>query len=395
MSRRDSASSRARVSTIPSPTPVLSLPHGPLRFPAFLPDATHATVRAVDSGDLLACGVPAVVMNTFHLMQRPGSSTVQALGGLHAMSGWPHPIITDSGGFQAYSLIRQNAKYGSLTENGILFRPEGAPQRKIQLTPEKCIQLQMSYGADVLMCLDDCTHVDDPESEQRASVRRTIAWARRCKQEFERLLSQKRRDGDRFQRAVDHQRPLLFGVIQGGGAHELRRECAEALLDIGFDGFGYGGWPLDSQGDLLADLLAYTRQLVPAQLPMHALGVGHPASIAACWRMGYGLFDSALPTRDARHARLYTFARPPATGQISGDSWFSYLYISDEKFLKDRRPVSEHCDCPTCSRYSRGYLHHLFKTGEVSFQRLATIHNLRFMVQLTASLQAEQANRSQ
>jgi queuine tRNA-ribosyltransferase len=216
----------------------------------------------------------------------------------------------------------------------------------------------MSYGADVLMCLDDCTHVDDLEAEQRTSVRRTIAWAKRCKQEFERLLAQKKRAAE--------QRPLLFGVIQGGGSHELRRQCAEALLEIGFDGFGYGGWPLDSHGDLLADLLAYTRGLVPAHLPMHALGVGHPASIVACWRMGYGIFDSALPTRDARHARLYTFTRPPVSAPLSGDGWFGYLYINDDKYIKDRRPVSEYCDCPTCARYSRGYLYHLFKTGEVS-----------------------------
>ena len=161
----------------------LELPLGTLDLPAFLPDATLGVVRAVDSVDLMQCGVQAVVMNTFHLMQHPGSSTVQALGGLHAMSGWPRPIVTDSGGFQAYSLIRQNAKYGSLTDNGILFRPENS-SRKIQLTPEKCIQLQFSYGADVMMCLDDCTHVDDPPAEQRASVQRTIDWARRGKREI-------------------------------------------------------------------------------------------------------------------------------------------------------------------------------------------------------------------
>src|SRR5262245_24469235 len=198
----------------------LALPHGQLTLPTFLPDATLGVVRAVDSVDLQTCGVQGLVMNTFHLMQHPGSSTVQALGGLHKMSAWPHPIVTDSGGFQAYSLIRQNAKFGTLTDNGILFRPEGS-DRKLQLTPEKCVQLQLSYGADIVMCLDDCTHVDDIEEEQRLSVERTVAWAKRCRAEFDRHISQR----DHYVGA----RPLLFGVVQGGGSRPLRAACAEAL----------------------------------------------------------------------------------------------------------------------------------------------------------------------
>src|SRR5512142_916016 len=169
---------------------VLHLMHGDLPLPAFLPDATQGVVRAVDAQDLEQCGTQAVVMNTFHLMQRPGSTTVQALGGLHRMAGWPHPIVTDSGGFQAYSLIRQNPKYGSLNNQGIIFRPEGS-DKKMQLTPEKTIQLQLSYGSDVVVCLDDCTNADDPLETQQESVRRTMAWARRCKDEFEGLVEQK------------------------------------------------------------------------------------------------------------------------------------------------------------------------------------------------------------
>src|SRR5215467_2729722 len=149
----------------------IQLPHGEVQLPAFLPDATLGVVRGVDSVDLEGCGIEALVMNVFHLMQRPGSSTVQALGGLHRMAGWDGPILTVSGGFQAYSLIRQNPKSGSLTDQGIRFQPEGA-DRPFQLTPEKCIQLQMAYGADILICLDDCTHIDDPYDEQAASVAR-------------------------------------------------------------------------------------------------------------------------------------------------------------------------------------------------------------------------------
>jgi queuine tRNA-ribosyltransferase len=354
----------------------LALPHGLLPLPTFLPDATLGVVRATDAADLLACGIDAVVMNTFHLMQHPGSSTVQALGGLHTMSAWPKPIITDSGGFQAYSLIRQNAKYGTLTDNGILFRPEGS-SRKLQLTPEKCVQLQLSYGADVVMCLDDCTHVDDSPAEQAASVRRTIAWAARCKAEFTRILDQ---------RPAADSRPLLFGVIQGGGTEVLRAECAAALLEIGFDGYGYGGWPLDGDGNLLVDLLAYTRSLVPPAYAMHALGVGHPASIATCAQLGYGLFDSALPTRDARHGRLYIAQDHPIRPRPDTGSWFSFLYITDDKHIKDLRPPDPDCTCHTCRRYSRGYLHHLYRHGDTSYQRLATLHNLHFMAQLMAAL---------
>ena len=228
------------------------------------------------------------------------------------------------------------------------------------------------------MCLDDCTHVDDDLATQTESVRRTIAWAKRCKATFMQLVEQKRLEGDK--------RPKLFGVIQGGGERVLRRKCAEALLEIGFDGYGYGGWPLDNEGELVADMLAYTRELIPQELPMHALGIGHPANIAACAAMGYGIFDSALPTRDDRRGRLYLWRGADAQPVGKATSWFRFLYITDDKHIKADAPLSEDCDCLTCQHYSRGYLHHLYKSNEAAFQRLATIHNLRFMAQLTARL---------
>ena len=357
----------------------LSLPRGDLRLPAFLPDATRGVVRSIDSADLELCGVEALVMNTFHLMQRPGSTTIRALGGLHQMTGWQRPIMTDSGGFQIYSLIRQNPKYGRLNDKGAIFTPDGSG-RKFNLTPEKSIQLQMSYGADIFVCLDDCTHADDPLSEQQLSVRRTVDWARRSKREFERLVEQKALTGG--------ERPLLFAVIQGGANEALRRECADALLAIGFDGFGYGGWPLDSDNNLLTDMLALTRELVPSHLPVHALGVGHPGNVVACARMGYPMFDSAMPTRDARNGRLYVFTTDDARaiGGPGGD-WFAYVYAGDDKHIKANVPVSPFCDCACCSRYSLGYLHHLYKINDALFMRLATIHNLRFMTRLMTYLQ--------
>ena len=354
----------------------LQLPHGRLQLPIFLPDATRGVVRSLDARDLAECGLEAVQMNVFHLMQRPGSSTIKALGGLHRLFGWDLPIVTDSGGFQIYSLIRQNPQMGQLSERGMILRPEGSPHR-LNLTPEKSIQLQMSYGADVLICLDDCTDVDEAPAAQREAVERTVQWARRCKVEYERQIEERK--------LAAQSRPLLFGVVQGGGDRELRRRCAEELLEIGFDGFGLGGWPLDSEGKLLTEVIAYTRELIPAEFPMHALGVGQPANLVCCARMGYSLFDSTMPTRDARRGRLYAFTREPATCSFQG-SWYAYLYLQDAKHIRSDAPISAYCDCVSCSRYSRAYLHHLFKIDDPLFYRLATLHNLRFMVQLIRRL---------
>jgi queuine tRNA-ribosyltransferase len=360
MNRRNSITSRGK--TLP--------------LPVFLPDATLGYVRAVDSQDLAGVGIQALVMNTFHLMQKPGSSTIQAFNGLHEFADWPDLIITDSGGFQAYSLIHQSDQFGSLTDRGIIFRPEGK-DRKFILSPEKSVQLQVSYDTDVVVCLDDCTHVDAPREAQELSVDRTLDWARRCKQEYRHQMDQRQ--------LAEADRPKIFGVIQGGGYPDLRKKCAEGLLEIGFDGFGYGGWPLDAEGNLLEDIVALTRELVPEEFPMHALGIGHPLNLVRTYRLGYDLFDCALPTRDARHGRLMRFTIPPGT-PLSGEDWLEYVYIHDKKYIKDKRPVSEYCDCPVCSHYSLGYLHHLFKTGHWLYQRLATLHNLRFMSQLIERL---------
>lgn len=353
------------------PGDALQLPHHRLRLPIFLPDATLGVVRSLDAIDLLNCGLEGVVMNTFHLMQRPGSSTIQALGGLHRMSAWQGAIMTDSGGFQAYSMIQQHAGAGSITADGLTFKPE-ASERKFHLTPEKTVQLQVSYGADIVVCLDECTHVDAPFADQQHSVQRTIDWARRCKREFVQLMQQKK--------LPPEQQPLLFAVVQGGGYTELRARCAQELLEIGFDGFGYGGWPLDRQGKLLTEIIAYTRALIPRTFPLHALGVGHPENIIACHALGYDLFDSALPTRDARNGRLYTWADAPETGSVA------YVYVSDKKYIKSQVPIEQDCDCLTCRMYSLGYLHHLFKINDSLFPRLTTLHNLRFIVRLIERL---------
>ena len=357
--------------------PGIDLPHGRLEYPVYLPDATYGMVRAADAGDMEQSGVKGLVMNTFHLMQKPGSLVVQSLGGMHRMSGWDHPIITDSGGFQAYSLIRENSSFGKMNADGFVFYPEGS-KRKIQFTPEKTVQLQLSFGTDVVICLDQCTHIDDSEEEQRMSVERTINWAKRCRKEFDRLVRQKDYPGVK---------PKLFAVIQGGGYAELRKRCAEELLEIGFDGFGFGGWPLDAEGNLIYDVLAWTRELIPREFPIHALGIGHPENVVRCFELGYEIFDCAMPTRDARHGRLYSF---DPGGDLSG-KWLKYLYINDEKYIRSDKPVMADCDCPVCRRYSIGYLRHLFKMNDALYPRLATMHNVRVLTRLCEILRERKA----
>jgi queuine tRNA-ribosyltransferase len=345
-----------------------------------MPDATYGVVRALGADDLEAAGVRAIMSNSYHLSRRPGVTTVGALGGLRAMMGWKGPIVTDSGGFQAYSLLHQDPSLGAITSDGLVFAVERG-HKPIRLTPEKSVQNQLRLGSNVLFCLDDCTHPDAGPDDQRLSVERTVQWAKRCKTTFVSGLDSRRVEPDL--------RPGLFAVVQGGRDPALRRECAERLLEIGFDGFGYGGWPIDSDGALVHDLLTLTRALIPAEFRMQALGIGHPASIVACARMGYTQFDSALPTRDARRGRLYSFRT--SAPDLEGDTkeWLELTYIQDERYVRDSRPLSEYCLGQCCQRYSRGYLRHLSKIEDPLFYRLATIHNLTFMRALTDILDAE------
>lgn len=353
---------------------MLQLNHGCVRLPAFFPDATYGVVRCVDSADLHQCNTPGLVMNSYHLITKPGGSVIKKINGLHNFSNWDLPILTDSGGFQVFSLINENPKYGSITEKEIVFHPDGT-KNKIILTPEKCIQNQFTYGSDIMMCLDYCTRPDDSYETNAFSVEVTIKWAKRCKWEYEKQLE--------IRKIPPHKRPLLFGIIQGGGYYDLRQKCARALHDIGFDGYGFGGWPLDSDGNLVYDILRYTAQLMPDSTPKYAMGIGMPDEIISCYKMGYNLFDCVVPTREARHNRLYYF--------IDNKSLqYKRLYILDKSktYIRDTAPITEYCDCPTCKNYTRAYLYHLFKVGDSLAYRLATIHNLRFYSQLMDRLYA-------
>lgn len=353
----------------------LATAHGMARLPTFFPDATRGVVRAIDAQDLQRIGVQGLIVNSFHLTNTPGVGLVKSQGGIHRFMGWSGPIISDSGGFQAMSMIRENARYGTISDAGIVFTNVDAGHKKLKLTPEKSIQIQFDLGSDVMMCLDDCPHPEASPDEVRVSVQRTIRWARACKAAFAQQLAGRG--------IADRERPLLFGIIQGGYDKHQRWLCAEALIEIGFDGYGFGGWPLTPEGELAESILAYTARLMPDETPKYALGVGSPDAVIRCTAMGYQVFDCVLPTRDARHQRLYVW-EPEAGPPLA----HGFLYIQDARHKRDGRPVSEVCDCPACTHYTRSYLHHLFEIQDALAPRLATMHNLRFYTQLMERLRS-------
>ena len=369
-------------------TDKIILPHGTVELPAFFPDGTRGVVRSVDSLDLENCGVPGLVMNAYHLMSNPGQSVIKSLGGLNKFINYNRPILTDSGGFQVFSLIRENSKFGEIQDRQIIFKSDNSNSSnnsKIIFTPEKCIRSQFDYGSDIMMCLDYCTHPDDPDKINKKSVEITIKWAKRCKEEYLNILNAKKLK-------ENQNRPLIFGIIQGGNDKILRKECADALIDIGFDGFGFGGWTLDDKNNLISDIIAYTAELMPDNLVKYAMGLGKPEEIAACCKMGYNLFDCVIPTREARHNRLYIFSEKYSSvsdisyDELSSPEFYEYYYITDDKYRRDSRPVSLVCDCHCCKNYTRAYLRHLAITGDSLALRLATIHNLRFYMQLMGLL---------
>jgi queuine tRNA-ribosyltransferase len=352
---------------------------GTLAVPTFLPDATRAGVRAASSEDLRGIGIEGLVVNAFHLLRRPGARVVQAAGGIHRFMDWDLPILSDSGGFQIWSLIRQDPNRGVIRDNEVIFR-EPSTGEKWNLTPERVINLQFQLGSDIVVCLDDCTDADAPLAEQERSVERTVRWARRCREEFDRQAGQ--RSGVS---------PRIFAVVQGGREEPLRRQCAAELAAIGFDGYGFGGWPLASDGSLLSDPLRWVSESLPPDAPKHALGIGRADHVVSAFTLGYSIFDCALPTRDARHGRLYAFK--PGWGDrrpSPGDDFFRAVRIHDPEYRVEHGAVEVGCDCPLCSHHSAAYLHHLFKVGDVSAERLATLHNLRFYVRLFSLLRTPQ-----
>jgi queuine tRNA-ribosyltransferase len=353
----------------------LGTPHGRIPQPTFFPDATRGVIRSLDSTDLEACGVEALMVNTLHLASKPGISVLASTGGIHGFMGWSGPIVSDSGGFQLFSLLNRQGGGGRVSSHGFTY-PDNLGKSRERLTPENCIQKQLKMKSDILFCLDHCTHPDTDGETQRRSVEHTVLWARRGKAEFQRWLEQSQ------SHRSSSEKPLLFAVIQGGSDLDLRRECADRLLEIGFDGYGFGGWPVDGEGNLI-DAVAFVSELLPALTPRHALGIGKPENVVRAFKLGYGLFDCVIPTRDARHRRLYRFAE---SAPSESRDFYETLYLTDHRHRRTDSPIEEGCDCLCCRRYSTAYLHHLFAVEDPLASRLATIHNLRFYSRLIENL---------
>lgn len=352
-----------------------------IQLPVFFPDATRGVIRSVDSQDLKNAGTLGLIVNTYHLLSQPGPSVLKQAGGVKNFMGWDGFIISDSGGFQMFSLIQKNKSLGSITKNGVTFHLHSkGGRKKYQISPEKCIQIQFDINSDIMICLDYFTPFNAKDEEIKLSVDLTIEWAKRCKIEFEKQV--------KARKLTEETRPLLFGVVQGAHSKSERERCATELEKIEFDGYGLGGWVFNSEGELDLEIIEHISNVTPASKPRYGLGVGNPQGIVDCVRLGWGIFDCVLPTRDARHKRLYVWDKNPDDIKdiFTEKNWYSYLYISREKYVRDNSPISEFCDCHACKNYSRGYIQHLFTIEDTLAFRLATIHNLRMYSMLMEKL---------
>ena len=324
--------------------------HGPVATPAFMPVGTAGTVKAMTPEAVAATGAEMVLGNTYHLMLRPGAERIEKLGGLHRFMAWPGPILTDSGGFQVMSL----AKLRTLDEDGVTFQSHVDGSRH-RLTPETSVDIQRQLEATITMVLDECTPFPATDEQARASMDLSMRWAARSKRAFA------ARNGY-----------ALFGIVQGSVFSELRKQSAERLVEIGFDGYAIGGLAVGEGPEAMIETTQLTAGLLPADRPRYLMGVGRPQDLVAAVAAGVDMFDCVLPTRSGRNGQAFT-ARGP-------------INIRNARHADDPRPLDETCDCPTCRGYSRAYLHHLVRVGEILGAVLLTWHNLRFYQALMASL---------
>ncbi len=351
--------------------------HGVLETPFFMPDATRATVRGIEPGAIVDSGIEALVVNTYHLLLRPGSEHISRLGGVHEFMRWNAPILSDSGGYQVYSLIHRHPECGSVSEEGALFRSPIDGSKHL-LTPERAIDIQFDLGVDMMVCLDDPRPNDASNAEATLAVERTLRWADRCKARYEERLAQEKENGS------EKQRPLLFSVVQGGMDMTLRRHCAESLAAIGFDGYGFGARHLDMEGNFLEDVLRETAKCIPREALRFALGIGTPRDIVRSHALGWDMFDCVIPTREGRHGRAFL---RHAECDIRDGSFYEVANVTSERFRDDATVLDETCDCLACAGgFSRAYIRHLFATGEVLGSRLLSLHNLRFYATLMDEL---------
>ncbi|OGM08381.1 hypothetical protein A2Z67_01505 [Candidatus Woesebacteria bacterium RBG_13_36_22] len=342
---------------------------GNFPLPIFFPDATRGYIKAVDIKDLENTKTIGILVNTYHLYKDLGISVVKKFNGIRNFMGWNGAVISDSGGFQVMTLAKRGSKKGKIDDSGVTFKSLG--DKKVMLTPEDSIRFQLDLKTDLLVVLDDFTPPNADYEEAKESVRRTVLWAKRSKEEFLRICKERKINED--------QKPYLIGVVQGGDYLDLRKECTRDLVEIGFDGLGYGGWPITTEGIFNYEVAEIIADYSPSEYLLYGLGIGKPDEIVKCNKIGFQIFDCVLPTRDARHKRLYVYDADSVNKiDLNANKFYSYYVPDKERYLKDKSPVSKACDCLLCKNYSRGYLAHLFRSKETSALRLSTIHNLRF-----------------
>jgi queuine tRNA-ribosyltransferase len=327
----------------------LTTTHGDVPTPAFMPVATQGSVKGVTPDEVRALGSHIILANAYHLYLRPGADTIERLGGLHKFMGWDGPILTDSGGFQVFSL----GGLRKVSDTGVEFTSHIDGSRHV-VSPEDAMHYQEALGVDIAMALDQCPAFGDNDDNVRLAMERTHRWAERCR--------------------IAHTRPdqALFGIVQGGHDLEQRAASAATLGDIGFDGYAVGGLSVGEPRDTMHQVGSFTAPLLPEDKPRYLMGVGSPLDLVEAVGWGIDMFDCALPTRVARHGGIYR-----ATGRVA---------ITTARFTEDMGPLEYGCDCYACTRFSVAYVHHLFRAKELLAGRLATIHNLRFYQRLMAQL---------
>ncbi|HYW39136.1 MAG TPA: tRNA guanosine(34) transglycosylase Tgt [Terriglobales bacterium] len=353
--------------------------HGEVETPVFMPVGTLASVKGVSQDVLEELGVQILLANTYHLFLRPGVETVRQMGGLHRFMSWDRAILTDSGGFQVFSLndLRK------VSEEGVAFRShlDGSPHF---LSPEKAMEVQIGLGADIIMAFDECTEYPADSQRARASMELTLRWGVRCKNYFEKHKREapwtrpaELRSARRPRAAVPTRASAtqaLFGIVQGGMDAELRRESAERTIDIGFPGYAIGGLSVGEQRELTRDIVESTLEHLPSDQPRYLMGVGTPEEIAQYAQSGVDMMDCVLPTRAARHGLLFT-----SEGKVS---------IKQARYAQDESALDPACACRVCERYSRAYLRHLYASNELLAQVLNTVHNLHFYLATMRTVRA-------
>jgi queuine tRNA-ribosyltransferase len=331
---------------------LLTTPHGKIETPAFMPVGTSATIKALTHEALEELGASIILANTYHLYLRPGHELIRKLGGLHRFMSWPRAILTDSGGYQVFSL----SALRKMTDEGVVFRSHLDGSEHL-LTPEKAVEIQLALCSDIAMVLDECIETPAPRDKAEAALIRTTMWAKRSRQYF---LTAENSSGEAKQ--------WQFGIVQGATFADLRRESARQLLELDFPGYAVGGLAVGEPHAMTCEMAGEVTALLPADRPRYLMGGGRPEQLADYVALGIDMMDCVLPTRAARHACLYT-----SEGRV---------LIKNARYATDQRPIDPRCTCSVCRRYTRAYLRHLFAAGEITAAILATHHNIHFYLDI-------------